>query len=420
MSYLIKGGNVVFDNITKVSDILIRNGVVEKIDENLVCENVKIIDAEGLTVIPGIVDMHVHFRDPGFCYKENIETGCNAAVAGGVTSIACMPNTSPAIDCAEIISYIKNKSENSRAKVYPIAAITRGLDGKELVDFEFLVSSGAIGFSDDGRPVENANLLRHAMIETSNLKVPIISHCEDLDIVDEGIINNGKISKQLGVKGIDRASEDSVTAREIAIAAATGCEIHIAHVSTVGSVDIIRDAKRRGVRVTAETCPHYFMLTEDELLKKDADYRMNPPLRTEEDRIAIEQAVMDGTIDCIATDHAPHSASEKEDFLRAPNGVVGLETSLACVLTHFYHSNKMSLVDIVKLMSSNPSKILNITGGKISEGMPADIALVDLNKEWIVRPEEFYSKGKNSAFKGMQLKGKVVKTFCDGKLVFEV
>ncbi len=420
MSCLIKGGNVVFDNITKVSDILIRNGIVEKIGENLVCENVKIIDAEGLTVIPGIVDMHVHFRDPGFCYKENVETGCNAAAAGGVTSVACMPNTSPTVDCVEIISYIKDKAKNSKAKVYPIAAITRGLDGKELVDFEFLVSSGAVGFSDDGRPVENANLLRRAIIEANDLKVPIISHCEDLDIVDGGIINNGKISKQLGIKGIDRASEDSVTAREIAIAAATGCAIHIAHVSTVGSVDIIRDAKRRGVRVTAETCPHYFMLTEDKLLSKDADYRMNPPLRTEDDKIAIEQAVMDGTIDCIATDHAPHSISEKEDFLNAPNGVVGLETSLACVLTHFYHSHKMSLMEIIKLMSSNPSKILNITGGKISEGMPADIALVDLNKEWIVKPEEFYSKGKNSAFKGMKLKGKVVKTFCDGKLVFEV
>lgn len=420
MNFLIKGGNVVFDNFTKVSDILIRNGIIEKIGENLTCEDAKVVDAKGLTAIPGIVDMHVHFRDPGFCYKETIETGCCAAAAGGVTSVACMPNTSPTVDCVEVISYIKDISKGSKAKVYPIAAITRGLDGNDLVDFEDLVANGATGFSDDGRPVENANLLRYAMIEANKLKVPIISHCEDLDIVDGGIINNGKTSEKLGVKGIDRTSEDSVTAREIAIAAATGCGVHIAHVSTVGSVNIIRDAKRRGIRVTAETCPHYFMLTEDELLKKDADYRMNPPLRTEEDRIAIEQAVMDGTIDCIATDHAPHSASEKKDFLSAPNGVVGLETSFACVLTHFYHTNKMTLSEIIKLMSSNPSKILNITGGKISEGMPADIALVDLNKEWIVKPEEFYSKGKNSAFKGMKLKGKVVKTFCDGKLVFEI
>lgn len=420
MDFLIKGGNVVFDDVIKVSDILIKDGIVEKIGEDLSYENVTIIDAKGLTVIPGLVDMHVHFRDPGFCYKEDIETGCNAAAAGGVTSVACMPNTSPTIYCEKIISYIKDKSEKSKVKVYPIAAITKGLDGKELVDFENLVSKGAVGFSDDGRPVENANLLRYAMIETNKLKVPIISHCEDLDIVDGGIINNGKISERLGVKGIDRASEDSVTAREIAIAAATGCGVHIAHVSTVGSVNIICDAKRRGVRVTAETCPHYFMLTEDKLLNKDADYRMNPPLRAEGDRVAIEQAVMDGTIDCIATDHAPHSVSEKQDFLNAPNGVVGLETSLACVLTHFYHTNKMDLVEIVKRMSSNPSKILNIAGGKISEGMPADIALVDLNKEWIVKPEEFYSKGRNSAFKGMRLKGKVVKTFCDGKLVFEV
>ncbi len=420
MDFLIKDGNVVFNDMVKVSDILIRDGVVKKVGQDLSCENVKIIDATGLAVVPGLIDMHVHFRDPGFCYKEDIETGCNAAAAGGITSVACMPNTSPTIDCEKIISYIKDKSKKSKVKVYPIAAITKDLDGKELVDFECLISKGAVGFSDDGRPVENANLLRHAMLETNKLKVPIISHCEDLDIVDGGIINNGTVSKKLGVKGIDRASEDSITAREIAIAAATGCGIHIAHVSTVGSVNIIRDAKRRGVRVTAETCPHYFMLTENKLLDKDADYRMNPPLRTEEDRVAIEQAIMDGTIDCIATDHAPHSVSEKEDFLSAPNGVVGLETSLACVLTHFYHTNKMNLMQIVELMASNPSKILKINGGEISEGMPADIALVDLNKEWIVDPEKFYSKGRNSAFKGMRLKGKVVKTFCDGKLVFEI
>ena len=419
MIFLIKNANVVLDNDIKRLDILIKDGIVENLGTNLKCFGARTIDANDLTAIPGIVDMHVHFRDPGFCKKEDIKSGSEAAAAGGVTSVACMPNTSPAIDSKKMLCYIKEKSSKAKVKIYPIAAITKGLLGKELVDFEELIANGAVGFSDDGRPVENAALLQAAMEKLEKLGFPIISHCEDLKITSQGIINKGKISQKLKIRGIDRTSEDSITAREIAIAAATNSSVHIAHVSTFGSVDLIRDAKRRGVKLSAETCPHYFMLTEEELLKKDADYRMNPPLRTEKDRAAVESALIDGTIDLVATDHAPHTKCEKANFLTAPNGVVGLETSLACVLTHFYHTKKLTLPEIVEKMSRNPCKILKIQGGKIQKGSPADIALVDLNQKWTVNPEKFRSRGKNSPFKGKTLTGKVVKTFCDGKLIFD-
>ena len=389
MIFLIKNANVVLNNDIKNLDILIKDGIIQNLGTNLKCFDAQTIDAKNLTSIPGIVDMHVHFRDPGFCQKEDIETGSKAAAAGGITSVACMPNTSPVIDSVKALGYIKEKSSKAKVKIYPIAAITKGLLGKELVDFEELIANGAIGFSDDGRPVENAALLQLAMEKLEKLGFPIISHCEDLKIASQGIVNKGKISQKLGVLGIDRTSEDSITAREIAIAAATNSSVHIAHVSTWGSVDLIRDAKRRGVKLSAETCPHYFMLTEEELLKKDADYRMNPPLRTERDRMAVERALIDGTIDVIATDHAPHTSSEKSNFLKAQNGVVGLETSLACALTHFYHTKKLTLAQIVEKMSRNPCKILKIQGGKIKKGSPADLVLVDLNQKWTVNPEKF-------------------------------
>ncbi len=419
MIFLIKNANVVLDNDIKSLDILIKDGIVENLGTNLKYSNAQTIDAKNLTAIPGIVDMHVHFRDPGFCQKEDIKSGSEAAAAGGVTSVACMPNTYPAIDSEEILRYIKQEASKAKVKIYPIAAITKGLLGEELVDFEELIANGAVGFSDDGRPVPNAALLQFAMEKLEKLGFPMISHCEDLKIVGQGIVNKGKISQKLKIRGIDRTSEDSITAREIAIAAATNSSVHIAHVSTFGSVDLIRDAKKRGVKLSAETCPHYFMLTEEELLKKDADYRMNPPLRTEKDRAAVERGLIDGTIDLVATDHAPHTECEKANFLTAPNGVVGLETSLACVLTHFYHTKKLTLMEIVEKMSRNPCKILKIQGGKIQKGSPADLALVDLNQKWTVNPEKFRSKGKNSPFKGKTLTGKVVKTFCDGKLIFD-
>lgn len=415
-SLLLKNVRIIDKGTDKISDILISDGIISKIDENIFCECGEEIDCTGLAAMPALFDMHVHFRDPGFTYKEDIVTGCKAALAGGFTGVACMPNTKPAADSAETITYIINKSKNSGVKVYPVGCITVGLKGEELCDYKMLKAAGAAAVSDDGRPVENQTMLRNGMIAAEDAGLLVISHCEDLKIIGKGIINKGKISEALGVAGMDRRSEDSVTEREILTAESTGCRIHIAHVSTKGSVDIIREAKKRGVKVTCETCPHYFMMTDEKLLSRDADYRMNPPLREEEDRLAIIEGVCDGTIDCIVTDHAPHSPEEKADFLTAPNGIVGLETSLAATLTALYHTGKISLEKLIDLMSSKPREILGLPAETIKTGARADIVLVDLEKEWVVEPDKFRSKGRNSAFKGMTLKGKPVGTISEGRL----
>ncbi|GHU55205.1 dihydroorotase [Clostridia bacterium] len=350
--------------------------------------------------IPSLFDMHVHLRDPGFTYKEDIITGTAAALAGGFSGVACMPNTNPPIDNADTINYILDKAKNTGVEVYPVACITKGMKGEELTDFKALKQAGAIAVSDDGRPVENLKLMEMALISAYENNLPIISHCEDLAIVNGGVINKGFVSEDLGVKGIDRLSEDSVTAREIALAQKTNTKIHIAHVSTYGSVEIIRNAKRNGVKVTCETCPHYFMLTEQVLLKKDADYRMNPPLRTEKDVKAIIEGIIDGTIDCIVTDHAPHSPQEKSNFLTAPNGVIGLETSFAATLTALYHTGLVTINKIVELMSTNPRKILNLPKTE-------KYITVDLDEEWVVDVNNFKSKSRNSCFKNTILKGQV-------------
>ncbi len=418
---LIKNGRLVDTKIDQTGDILIKNGRIERIaDEIQPTYPIAVtVDATGLVVMPGVIDMHVHLRDPGFVYKEDILSGCEAAAAGGVTAVACMPNTAPVNDNPETVNYILLRAKNAKAKVYPIASITKRMEGEELNNFSALKRAGAVGVSDDGKPVANKNRMRDALSRAESAGLLPISHCEDLAIINGGIIHLGKVSEQLGVKGMDRRSEDLITAREIALSKETGCPIHIAHVSTVGAVEAIRSAKAEGVRVSCETCPHYFILTEEELLKRDADYRMNPPLREEIDRLAIEQAVVDGVIDCIVTDHAPHSAEEKADFEKAPNGVVGLETSLAATLTALYHTGKLSLQDIVRLMSETPAKLLKVAGGRLEEGAPADLALVDLNESWVVVPEKLHSKSKNTVFKGMTLRGKVKITLLDGEVVFE-
>lgn len=420
MKTLLKGGYLVnSSNRTEgYYDILICDNVIENVGENLECEADEVIDCKGLTVIPGICDMHVHFRDPGQTHKEDIFTGAEAAAAGGVTAVACMPNTIPACDNAETIKYIIKKSRESKIKVYPVGCITKSLEGNELCDFDELRKAGAVAVSDDGRPVRNARIMGEAMIKAHYAGLKVISHCEDLDIINGGIINAGKIARQLGVKGMSRSSENIVTAREIQLAMDLEMPIHIAHVSTKECVTLIRNAVRHGVMVTSETAPHYFTLTEDELLKRDADYRMNPPLRTDADVKAITEAVADGTIDCIVTDHAPHSKEEKADFEKAPNGVVGLETSLAATLTKLYHTGKVKLMQIVRMMCETPRIILGVEGGSIEPGAVADIAIVDLNEEWTVDPEKLHSKSKNTCFKGMTFKGKVKYTIVNGKVVY--
>ena len=420
MTTLLKGGYLVnSSNRTEgYYDILINDNVVEAVGESLECEADEVIDCKGLTIIPGICDMHVHFRDPGQTHKEDIFTGAEAAAAGGVTAVACMPNTTPPCDNAETIRYIKKKAMGARVKVYPVGCITKGLEGTELCDFEELKKAGAVAVSDDGRPVKNARVMGEAMIKAHYAGLKVISHCEDLDIINGGIINAGKIARELGVKGMSRSSENIVTAREIQLAMDLEMPIHIAHVSTKECVTLIRNAVRHGVMVTSETAPHYFTLTEEELLKRDADYRMNPPLRTDADVKAITEAVSDGTIDCIVTDHAPHTKEEKADFEKAPNGVVGLETSLAATLTRLYHTGKVRLMQIVRMMCETPRIILGIEGGSIEPGAVADIAIVDLNEEWTVDPEKLHSKSKNTCFKGMTLKGKVKYTLLNGKIVY--
>lgn len=381
----------------------------------------RVIDGEGrLVAVPGLFDMHVHFRDPGYTYKEDILTGAAAAKAGGFTGVACMPNTDPAIDCPELVSYVLEKSKATGINVIPYGCVTVGMAGKELTDQEKLKEAGAAGISDDGKPVTNAELMRQALEKTKESGMLLASHCEDLDIIDGGIINKGEISDILGVKGMDRASEDSITAREITLAASCGARVHICHVSTYGSVNIIRAAKRDGIKVTCETAPHYFTYTDTKLLKRDADYRMSPPLRTERDRKAIEEAVLDGTIDCIITDHAPHSADNKADFVKAPNGVVGLETSLAVTLTQLYHTGKLSLDRLVELMSVNPRKILGLPAVTIKEGEQAELCIFDPELEWVVEPQKLHSKSKNSVFKGEKLRGRNVYTVCRGEIVFEL
>lgn len=417
---LIKNANVISpaDNINGRYDILVRNGKIAEIGNELKTDG-EVINADGLYAIPGLVDMHVHLRDPGQTQKEDIITGCRAAAAGGVTSLLAMPNTNPVADNAETVRYIIDKAKNADAKVYVAASITKGLKSEEPTDLNEVKNAGAIALSDDGRPVINTKFLSDAMKKAPSLNMKVVAHCEDLFLADGGKINEGKISRQLGIKGIPAAAEDCGTAREIALAAALDVPVHICHVSTKTSVALVRDAKRRGVRVTAETAPHYFSLTEDELLRRDADFRMNPPLRTSEDVKAIIDGLCDGTLDAVATDHAPHTVEEKSDFEQAPNGSIGMETSLAVALTYLVKTGLLSFEELVRKMSVNPAEILGINAGTLTIGAPADIALVDIDEEWTVDVEKLHGKSKNTPFKCKKLCGKVKKTFLNGRLVFE-
>lgn len=364
--------------------------------------------------------MHVHLRDPGFTEKEDIFSGCEAAAAGGVTSLAAMPNTKPATDSAETVEYILSRGEKAKARVYPVGAVTSGLSGEKLTDFKSLKEAGAVAFSDDGYPVATAELMLNALEQCDKLNVPVLAHCEDLGVTHGGIINKGEVSEKLGVKGVSQASENVGTVREMALAFSVGARVHICHVSTAQSVEWIRAAKKMGVRVTAETCPHYFTLTEDLLYKQDACYRMAPPLRTEKDRLAIIEGLKDGTLDAIATDHAPHTAEQKADFLKAPNGVVGLETSLAAGITTLVKTGELTLTELLRKMSTKPAEILGVNAGTLKKGAPADIVLFNPDEEWTVEPEKLHSRSHNTAFKGMNLTGRVHLTFCRGELVYKI
>jgi dihydroorotase len=375
-------------------------------------------DASGMLVIPGLIDMHTHLREPGHEYKETIKTGTQAAAAGGVTSIACMANTSPVNDNQSVTEYILRKARNEGCtNVFPVGAITKGLNGEALAEMGELKGAGVIALSDDGKSVKNSELLRRAMEYAQNFNLPIISHCEDPDLSKNGVMNEGYVSTCLGLKGIPHTAEEVMVARDIILSELTGCPIHIAHLSTAGSVGIIRDAKSRGVKVTAETAPHYFTLTDEAVRGFDTNTKVNPPLRTKEDVRAIKEGLNDGTIDVIATDHAPHSPLEKDvEFEYAAFGIVGLETVLPLSLT-LYFEGTLPLSELIAKFTMNPARIFNLNKGSLQIGMDADITVLDLGQTWTVDVSRFKSKSKNSPFHGWELRGKVVATFVGGKMV---
>lgn len=422
MRILIEGGQVCdpSDGFLGPADILIEEGKILERSPGLRAAADIVYHAAGRLVAPGLIDMHVHLREPGQTYKEDILTGTAAAAAGGVTSVCCMPNTTPPADSPQVIAAIRERAKWASARVYPCAAFSLGLGGPEPCDYPALAAAGAIAVSDDGKPVASAGLLEKGVPAAAKAGLLTICHCEDLKIISGGIIHKGAVSEALGVPGMDRRSEDLSTAREIACAEKTGQHIHIAHVSTAGAVELLRAAKKRGAPVTAETGPHYFSLTDQELLRRDANFRMNPPLREEGDRQAILEGLRDGTLDVIATDHAPHAPGEKADFLHAPNGIIGLETSFMVSYTLLVKSGLLPLPRLLALMSLSPARILRIPGGTLAPGAPADIAVFDLNREYTVRKESLRSKAQNSPYLGRSFYGPCVLTLCGGRIVHQL
>jgi len=421
MKTLIKDGHVidVKTGINGIYDILIEDGKIAEIGNGLEITNGDLIDASGKYVLPGLVDAHCHLRDPGFEYKEDIESGTSSAAMGGFTSIACMPNTNPVIDNESVIRYVMNKSkQDGLVNVFPIGAITKGLKGEELAEIGEMKFAGAVAISDDGKPVRSSSLMKKALQYASMFDITVISHCEDPELADEGVMNEGYWSTVLGLKGISSAAEAIMVSRDLILAEYTKTPVHIAHVSTELSVDLIRNAKRRGVNVTAETCPHYFVLTEEACDNFNTLAKVNPPLRTRRDVEAVIEGLKDGTIDIIATDHAPHHADEKNvEFNLAANGMVGFETALPLAVTYLVKPGILTMEELVKKMCLNPSRILGLNKGTLEVGKSADITIVDISEEYIVDVQKFQSKSKNSPFDGFKLSGAVYYTIVEGNVV---
>lgn len=420
MKLLIKNGTVVTEKGEIKADLLVENGKIAKIASKIE-ENCKTIDASGKHVLAGLIDMHVHLREPGFEGKEDIESGSKAAVKGGVTQVCCMPNTNPVCDNAVVASYIKHRAQEvNLCKIHPIGAITKGQQGESLSDIGKMKSAGVVALSDDGKSVDNSLIMRLAMEYADDFGLRCLCHCEDKSLVDGGVVNEGYNSTLTGLKGSLRAAEDIMIARDIALSESLGIPVHICHVSTYSGVEIIRNAKARGVKVTAETCPHYFILTDDIITGYDTDTKVNPPVREEKDKNAIIAGLKDGTLDCIVTDHAPHSLKDKQvEYNLAAFGISGIETSFALSYTYLVKSGVMSLRELMDRMSSSPAKILGLEGGVIEEGAPADLVIADLAEKFVIDPAKFLSKGKNTPFKGFEVYGAIKYTLVDGAIKYK-
>ena len=422
MSILIKGGHVLDPGrFVGIADVLIDNGKIAALGPNLSAPvEARTIQASGKLVMPGFVDLHVHFREPGFEYKETIQSGSAAAVAGGFTTVCCMPNTNPVNDNQAVTEFMLERSRLAGlANVLPIGAITKGSEGKELAEIGDLRRSGCVAISDDGKPVMNSLVMRRAMEYALAFDLAVVDHCEDLHLAEGGCMNEGLISTELGLPGIPAAAEDVMVARNLSLSELTGARLHLAHISTAGSVRMVREAKGRGIHVTAEACPHHFMLTEELVRGYNTHAKMNPPLRTWADVQAIKEGLRDGTIDVIATDHAPHATQEKQqDFTEAPFGIVGLETALPLTLG-LVEEGVLSLEQAVQKLTSAPATAFGLNKGTLAVGADADVVIVDQQEQWEVDPTKFRSKSRNTPFAGWKVKGRVHVTIVGGRVVFE-
>ena len=423
MTLLIQGGHVIDPGrVNGVADVLIEDGTIAAVGPKLaVPAGATVMPAEGRLVVPGFVDLHVHFREPGFEYKETIQSGTDAAVAGGFTSVCAMPNTNPVNDNQAVTEFMLERAKAAgTARLYPIGAITKRSEGKELAEIGDLRRAGCVAISDDGKPVMNSLVMRRAMEYARAFDVPVVDHCEDLHLSEGGCMNEGVISTELGLPGIPSAAEDVMVARNVSLAELTGARLHLAHISTAGSVRMVREAKARGLKVTAEACPHHFTLTEEVARGYNTHAKMNPPLRTSLDVLAIKEGLRDGTIDVIATDHAPHATQEKQqEFTEAPFGIVGLETALPLTLA-LVEEGVMTLESAVDKLSTAPAKAFSLNAGTLAVGAPADVAIVDANREWHVDPSRFRSKSRNTPFAGWKVKGRVTTTIVSGRVVYEL
>lgn len=414
----IRGGRVIdpYNKMDQVADLLITGDAISMIGAIDVKAD-ETIDAKGLVICPGLCDMHVHLREPGREDEETVESGSRAAAAGGFTAVACMPNTQPALDNQGMIDLIRSL-QTPYCRVHPVGAISKGLEGLELAEIGDMVKAGAVAVSDDGKPLTDSNLMRRALDYCRMFGIPVISHCEDRFLSADGFMNEGPLATRLGLRGIPNAAEASMAYRDCQLAALTGGRVHIAHVSCAETVEVVRQAKKQGIKVTAETCPHYFCLTEEAVIGYNEMARVNPPLRSKKDMEAVIEGLRDGTIDCIASDHAPHSLEEKEvEFDASPTGMIGLETSLGLCLTHLVEKNILTLSQLVEKMSVNPRKVLGLGGGKLEKGQPADLTLFDPAAEWTVDPEQFLSLSRNTPFAGWKLSGRAVMTVVEGNVI---